>query len=75
MHLVESVTRTTQNTPEAVAWAAAGAAVLERLLMGQGAAAAVEATIQELQGGGSEWRLVGTPDACCCGMPGGRRYA
>jgi hypothetical protein len=54
MHLVEAVTRTTQNTGEAVAWAAAGAAVLERLLMGQGAAAAVEATVQELQGGGSE---------------------
>lgn len=55
MSLVEAATRTTQNTAAAVAWACAGAAVLERLLQGQGPTAAVEETVQELkqqEGGG-----------------------
>jgi ADP-ribosylglycohydrolase len=47
--LVEAATRTTQNTDAAAAWACAGAAVLERLLMGQSAEQAVAETVQELQ--------------------------
>jgi hypothetical protein len=49
MDLTAAVTRVTQDTADAVAWACAAAAVLERLVMGQGAAAAVEATVQELR--------------------------
>lgn len=49
MQLVEAATRTTQNTAGAVGWACAGAAVLERLLMGQTAAGAVQETIEEMQ--------------------------
>ncbi|WIA13004.1 hypothetical protein OEZ85_006614 [Tetradesmus obliquus] len=57
MRLVEAATRTTQNTDAAAAWGCAGAAVLERLLLGQAAEQAVRETVQELQqqqnGGGS----------------------
>lgn len=49
MQLAAAVTRVTQDTPSAVAWACAGAAVLERLLLGAGAAAAVRETVQELR--------------------------
>jgi ADP-ribosylglycohydrolase len=49
MQLTAAVTRVTQDTPTAVAWACAAAAVLERLLLGQGAAAAVQETAQELK--------------------------
>jgi hypothetical protein len=49
MSLVEAATRTTQNTDAAVAWGCAGAAVLERLLMGQAAEQAVRETVFELQ--------------------------
>jgi hypothetical protein len=49
MDLVEAATRTTQNTDAAAAWGCAGAAVLERLLMGQAAEQAVRETVQELQ--------------------------
>lgn len=62
MRLVEAATRTTQNTDAAAAWGCAGAAVLERLLLGQAAEQAVRETVQELQqqqnGGGEccRWR-------------------
>lgn len=47
---MEAVTRVTQNTPAAVAWACAGAAVLERVMLeGAGVARAVRATVQELR--------------------------
>jgi ADP-ribosylglycohydrolase len=49
MQLTAAVTRVTQDTATAVAWACAGAAVLERVLMGQRAAAAVRETAQELR--------------------------
>jgi hypothetical protein len=49
MQLTAAVTRVTQDTAPAVAWACAGAAVLERVLLGQGAAAAVKETMQELR--------------------------
>lgn len=49
MQLTAAVTRVTQDTAAAVAWACAGAAVLERLMGGEGAAAAVRATVEELQ--------------------------
>jgi hypothetical protein len=49
MSLVEASTRTTQNTDAAVAWGCAGAAMLERLLLGQSAEQAVRATVLELQ--------------------------
>lgn len=49
MQLTAAVTRVTQDTATAVAWACAGAAVLERVLLGQGAAAAVQETVQELR--------------------------
>jgi ADP-ribosylglycohydrolase len=49
MDLTAAVTRVTQDSAAAVAWACAAAAVLGRLVMGQGAAAAVEATMQELR--------------------------
>lgn len=49
MQLTAAVTRVTQDTPTAVAWACAGAGVLERLLLGVGAAAAVQATVHELR--------------------------
>lgn len=52
MQLTAAVTRVTQDTAPAVAWACAGAAVLERLVGGEGAAAAVRATVEELQQGG-----------------------
>jgi hypothetical protein len=52
MEFTAAATRVTQDTVTAVAWACAGAAVLERLLLGQGAAAAVRETVQELQQGG-----------------------
>lgn len=65
MSLTAAVTRVTQDTPAAVAWACAAAAVLERLVLqgGQeGAAAAVEATAQELRqhggGGGGAGELL-----------------
>lgn len=56
MQLTAAVTRVTQDTPAAVAWACAGAAVLERLLLGAGAAAAVRETVQKLrrEGPGAE---------------------
>ncbi|KAF6260730.1 ADP-ribosylation/Crystallin J1 [Scenedesmus sp. NREL 46B-D3] len=49
MSLVEAATRTTQNTDAAAAWGCAGAAVLERLLLGQPAGQAVKETVQELK--------------------------
>lgn len=49
MGLVEAATRTTQNTDAAVAWGCAGAAILERLLLGKSAAEAVRETAEELQ--------------------------
>lgn len=49
MSIVVIATRTTQNTAGAVGWACAGAAVLERLMFGQGPAAAVQQTVDELQ--------------------------
>ena len=54
MEVVEMATRVTQNTDEAVAWACVGAAVLERILSGCTAAAAVSETIEELKGGSGE---------------------
>lgn len=53
---VEAATRVTQNQDEAVAWALAGAAVLERLLLGGLAPSeAVERTVQELQAPTGAW--------------------
>jgi ADP-ribosylglycohydrolase len=49
MQLVSAATRVTQGAPTAVAWACAAAAVLERLLQGATAAAAVADTVQELR--------------------------
>jgi ADP-ribosylglycohydrolase len=49
MQLVAAVTRVTQASSTAVAWAVAAAAVLERLMQGQGAAAAVRETADELR--------------------------
>jgi hypothetical protein len=49
MNLVEAATRTTQNTDAAAAWGCAGAAVLERLLLGHSAELAIRDTVQELQ--------------------------
>jgi len=46
---VERATRTTQNSDAAAAWGAAGAAILERLVLGSAAAAAVAATAAELE--------------------------
>lgn len=54
MRLVAAATRTTQNTDDAEAWACAGAAVLERLLLGDESATladAVAETVQELRSG------------------------
>eukprot|EP00775_Hariotina_reticulata_P011315 gene11315-11465_t len=50
LQLVEAVTRVTQNTAAAVAWACTGAAVLERVMLeGRGVTQAVRATLQELR--------------------------
>ncbi|GLC39730.1 hypothetical protein PLESTM_000933600 [Pleodorina starrii] len=46
---VELATRVTQNTDAAVAWASAGAVVLERLLMGSTAEAAVRHVVHDLE--------------------------
>ncbi|KAI8470947.1 MAG: ADP-ribosylation/Crystallin J1 [Monoraphidium minutum] len=52
MRIVAAATRTTQNTDEAEAWACAGAAVLEALIVdGCGAREAVERAAAELGGG------------------------
>ncbi|PNH12277.1 Crystallin J1A [Tetrabaena socialis] len=50
LRCVELATRVTQNTDAAVAWACVGAAVLERMLLGGSALAAVEQTLAELEG-------------------------
>jgi hypothetical protein len=57
MEFTAAATRVTQDTVTAVAWACAGAAVLERLLLGRGAAAAVRETVQELQQEGPGGRV------------------
>ena len=44
-------TRVTQNTDPACAWACAGAAVLEAILMGQAPSEAVAGTVRELRRG------------------------
>ncbi|GLI69252.1 hypothetical protein VaNZ11_013830 [Volvox africanus] len=49
LHCVELATRVTQNTDAAVAWASAGAVVLEQLLLGSSAVAAVQHVIQDLE--------------------------
>ncbi|GIL86715.1 hypothetical protein Vretifemale_14962 [Volvox reticuliferus] len=49
LHCVELATRVTQNTDAAVAWASAGAVVLERLLLGSSAEAAVRHVVQDLE--------------------------
>ncbi|GLC50861.1 hypothetical protein PLESTB_000440000 [Pleodorina starrii] len=49
---VELATRVTQNTDAAVAWASAGAVVLERLLMGSTAEAAVRHVVHDLESPG-----------------------
>ncbi|EFJ42871.1 hypothetical protein VOLCADRAFT_97046 [Volvox carteri f. nagariensis] len=49
LRCVELATRVTQNTDAAVAWATAGAAVLEQLLLGSTAEAAVRHVIHDLR--------------------------
>lgn len=52
MRLVAAATRTTQNTDDAEAWACAGAAVLEALIVrGCTMAAAVADAVEELRSG------------------------
>lgn len=60
MTYVEYATRVTQNSDAAVAWGCAGAAVLERLVLGHSAAAAVAATIDELEAPEGALALLGS---------------
>lgn len=48
--IVQAATRVTQNTDAAAAWAAVGAAVLERVVLGEAPSVAVRAVVTELRG-------------------------
>jgi hypothetical protein len=66
MRLVAAATRTTQNTDDAEAWACAGAAVLERLVVGGASMAdAVAAAADELRAGSGERGRVGQGAGYC----------
>lgn len=54
MQCVQFATRVTQNTDEAVAWACAGAAVLEHIILGATAHEAVAHTVEEFAQGSGE---------------------
>lgn len=56
MHAVERATRVTQNSDAACAWGCAGAAVLERVVLGSAPSAAVWAAIAELEQAHAEWQ-------------------
>lgn len=66
MRIVAAATRTTQNTDDAEAWACAGAAVLERLILeGCSVVQALTATVAELRGGSGEQGLLESGRCIC----------